>query len=331
MDLARRPRKELCQTTGELLIRPLAADQDAGHDETGERALTSLTLAFADSVRLAEPERFVARSADGTEVECWAMPPAGAVPGRRYPTLLNVHGGPFTQYGNKFTDDFQLQASAGFGVLYCNPRGSSGYSEQWGRAIRWPECEHDPGSGWGEVDYQDVLACADAACERFGWVDPDRLGILGGSYGGYMTSWTIGHTDRFKAACSERACNNLLTMEYTADIAGFMRSYVGAGHLDNPAAYARQSPVSYVQDMTTPVLIIHSEDDLRCPISQAEELFVALRWLGREPEMVRFPDETHELSRSGSPRHRIMQAELILDWFRKHLGDGAGAGPAAAS
>jgi dipeptidyl aminopeptidase/acylaminoacyl peptidase len=113
-------------STGELLIRALAPDQEAGHDGTGERALTRLTRPFADSVGLVEPERFVARSADGTEVECWAMPPAGAMPGRRYPTLLNVHGGPFTQYGNKFTDDFQLQASAGFGVLYCNPRGSSG-------------------------------------------------------------------------------------------------------------------------------------------------------------------------------------------------------------
>jgi hypothetical protein len=96
---------------------------------------------------------------------------------------------------------------------------------------RWPVCEHDPGSGWGEVDYQDVMACSDAACKWFGWIDPDRLGIFGGSYGGYMTSWTIGHTDRFRAACSERACNNLLTMEYTADIAGFLRSYVGANHL----------------------------------------------------------------------------------------------------
>ncbi len=129
-------------------------------------------------------------------------------------------------------------------MLCCNPRGSSGYSEQWRRAIRWPVCEHDPGSGWGEVDYQDVTACADAACEQFGWIDTGRLGILGGSYGGYMTSWTIGHTGRFRAACSERACNNLLTMEYTADIAGFLRSYVGPSHLDNPAAYTRASPRS---------------------------------------------------------------------------------------
>jgi len=266
---------------------------------------------------------FTARSPDGSEVDCWAIPPADAEPGTRYPTLLNVHGGPFTQYGSRFLDDFQLQAAAGFGVIYCNPRGSSGYTEQWGRAIRGPENTSDPGTGWGSVDFADVMACVDTACERFGWVDQDRLGIMGGSYGGFMTSWAVGHTGRFRAACSERACNNLLTMESTADIAGFIRSYVGPDHLTDPAAYLRQSPVSYVREMATPLLIVHSEDDLRCPISQAEELFVALRVLGREPVMVRFPGESHELTRSGAPLHRISRAELILDWFQRHLADGA--------
>ncbi|HEY1641900.1 MAG TPA: S9 family peptidase [Streptosporangiaceae bacterium] len=303
---------------GEVVARPLGGSP-AAPDDAAERTLTSLTAPLAARVALAVPERFSARSADGAEVECWAIPPAGAEPGTRYPTLLNVHGGPFAQYGYRFFDEFQLQAAAGFGVIYCNPRGSSGYSEAWGRAIRGPECASDPGSGWGGVDFADVMACADTACERFGWADPGQLGILGGSYGGYMTSWTVGHTSRFRAACSERACNNLLTMEYTADIAGFIRSYVGVDHLTNPAEYQRQSPVSYVADMTTPLLILHSEQDLRCPVSQAEELFVALRMLGREPVMYRFPAESHDLSRSGAPRHRIMRAELILDWFRQHL------------
>jgi dipeptidyl aminopeptidase/acylaminoacyl peptidase len=314
---------------GELLARNLGPGQPAAGDgEQPERPLTSLTRPFAERISLASPQRFTARSADGSEVECWAMPPAGAVPGARYPALLNVHGGPFTQYGNRFVDDFQLQAAGGFGVVYCNPRGSAGYSEQWGRAIRGPECAQDPGSGWGGADYSDVMACIETACQRFDWIDPGRLGILGGSYGGFMTSWAIGHTGRFRAACSERACNNLLTMEYTADIAGFIRSYVGPDHLEDPGAYLRQSPVSYIRDMTTPVLILHSEEDLRCPISQAEELFVGLRLLGREPVMYRFPGENHELTRSGSPRHRIVRAELILDWFRRHLDDGATA-PAA--
>jgi dipeptidyl aminopeptidase/acylaminoacyl peptidase len=302
-------------STGELFVKSLGAED--GQDE--ERALTRLTQPFADAISLGSPQRFAARSADGSEVECWAMPPAGARPGERYPTLLNVHGGPFTQYGNRFMDEFQLEAAAGFGVLYCNPRGSSGYSEQWGRAVRWPDCESDPGTGWGGVDFEDVMACVDTAIERFDWIDPARLGILGGSYGGYMTTWAVGHTDRFKAACSERAANNLITMEHSADISGFLRTYVGRDHLSAPEAYIRHSPVTYVKDITTPLLILHSEDDLRCPIGQAEELFVALRLLGRDPVMVRFPAENHELSRGGSPRHRIMRANLILDWFRERL------------
>jgi dipeptidyl aminopeptidase/acylaminoacyl peptidase len=305
-------------STGELFVKNLRAENPR-NGESEEHALTSLTRPFADAISLGSPQRFAARSADGSEVECWAIPPAGAAPGEKYPTLLNVHGGPFTQYGNRFMDEFQLEAAAGFGVLYCNPRGSSGYSEQWGRAVRWPECDSDPGSGWGGVDFEDVMACVDTACARFDWIDPARLGILGGSYGGYMTSWTIGHTDRFKAACSERACNNLTTMEHSADISGFLRSYIGRDHLSAPEAYARHSPVTYVKDMTTPLLILHSEEDLRCPIAQAEELFVALRLLGREPVLVRFPAENHELSRGGSPRHRIMRASLILDWFRERL------------
>lgn len=308
-------------STGELFTRSLSAADPAGQQvsQGEEAALTNLTEPFAAAISLGSPQRFMARSADGSEVECWAIPPAGAHQGEKYPTLLNVHGGPFTQYGNKFMDEFQLEAAAGFGVLYCNPRGSSGYSEQWGRAVRWPECDSDPGSGWGGVDFEDVMACVEEACERFGWIDPSRLGILGGSYGGYMTSWAIGHTDRFKAACSERACNNLTTMEHSADIAGFLRSYTGHDHLSAPQLYVRHSPVTYVKNMTTPLLIIHSEEDLRCPIAQAEELFVALRLLGRDPVMVRFPAENHELSRGGSPQHRIMRAHLILDWFREHL------------
>lgn len=300
-------------TVSELVLR---------HPSEGaaEVPVTSLSATLSSRATLAEPVEFVARSADGTEVPCWAIAPVGAEAGTRYPTLLNVHGGPFTSYGNRLFDEFQVQAGGGFGALFCNPRGSSGYSEAWGRAIRWPGCESDPGSGWGGVDYEDVMACAEEGASRFDWVDPDRLGILGGSYGGYMTSWAIGHTDRFKAAVSERACNDLLTLEYDSDIASAFRAYIGKTLLDDPDAYLSRSPISFVRQMTTPVLILHSEDDLRCPISQAEELFVSLRLLGREPVLVRFPGESHELSRSGAPRHRVERLEVILDWFRQHLG-----------
>jgi dipeptidyl aminopeptidase/acylaminoacyl peptidase len=281
--------------------------------------LTDLTGPFSRRVEIVEPVSFVARSSDGTEIPCWAVAPVGAQEGRRYPTVLNVHGGPFTSYGNKFFDEFQLQAGGGIGVLYCNPRGSSGYSEAWGRAVRFPEARSDPGTGWGGIDFDDVMACVDEGARRFDWVDPQRLGIMGGSYGGYMTSWAIGHTDRFKAACSERAANNLLALEISSDIATGFRSYVGRSHLEDPAAYIRQSPITYARDIDTPLLILHSEDDLRCPINQAEELFVALRLMGKEPRFVRFPGEGHELSRSGAPRHRVARIELILEWFKEQL------------
>ena len=205
----------------------------AGEDP---RRLTDLTRSLRERVELIAPERFIAVSADGVEVECWAMAPRGVEAGDRAPTILNIHGGPFTSYGWFFFDEFQLQVSAGFGVIYCNPRGSSGYSEAWGRAIRWPEAETDPGSGWGGVDYNDVMACVDEACKRFDWIDDARLGVQGGSYGGYMTSWIVGHTDRFVAACSERAANNLLLLECTSDAGWSFRTEVGFTHLDRSEA-----------------------------------------------------------------------------------------------
>ena len=139
-------------------------------------------------------------------------------------------------------------------MLYCNPRGSSGYDEAWGRAVRWPECENDPGSGWGGVDFDDVMACVEEGCRRFDWVDPERLGIMGGSYGGYMTSWAIGHTDRFKAACSERSCNNLLTLEANSDIAGTFRGVVGPNSSRRP----RRLPPPVPHHLRVP-------DDHACP------------------------------------------------------------------
>jgi dipeptidyl aminopeptidase/acylaminoacyl peptidase len=286
-----------------------------------ERRITDFTSELTGAGRqIAVAEAFTATSADGTEVDCWIIEPDHE-PGARAPLLLNIHGGPFTQYGERFFDEFQLEVGAGFGVLFCNPRGSSGSTQAWGRSIRWPECKVDPGSGWGGVDYDDITACVDEAVRRFAWIDPECIGVIGGSYGGYMTSWMIGHTDRFAAAVSERGVNNLLTLEYASDIAGTFVSYVGVRHIDDPEPYLRQSPIRFVREMNTPLLILHSEHDLRCPVSQAEELFVALRLLGRTPEFVRFPGESHELTRSGAPRHRVERAEVVIDFFRRHLCD----------
>ncbi|HEX4490348.1 MAG TPA: S9 family peptidase [Acidimicrobiia bacterium] len=285
-----------------------------------ETQITDVTAALRDAGRtIAEPTAFTASPAEGVDVDCWIIEPEHD-PDERVPLLLNIHGGPFSHYGSRCFDEFQLEVGAGFGVLYCNPRGSASYSQDWGRAIRWPECETDPGSGWGGVDYDDVMACVDEALKRNDWIDPDRIGVLGGSYGGYMTSWIIGHSDRFAAAISERSVNNLLTLDHGSDIAGSFVSYVGVRHIDDPEPYLRQSPIKFVRAMNTPLLILHSEDDLRCPVNQAEELFVALRLLGRTPEFVRFPGEGHELSRSGAPRHRVQRADIVIDFFRRHLG-----------
>jgi dipeptidyl aminopeptidase/acylaminoacyl peptidase len=288
---------------------------------SGERRLTEVT----PSLETAEPERFTATSPDRAEVEAWLIRPIGFEPGRRYPVLLNIHGGPFAQYGNRFLDEFQVHAGAGYAVLYANPRGSSGYSEDWGRAIRGPATD---GTGWGSVDYEDLMAVVDEALERFDFLDPDRLGVLGGSYGGYMTSWIVSHTDRFRAACSERSVNNFVLEGGSSDIGWAFKGIVGEYWFEAPDVYLGISPSKYATNITTPLLILHSEDDLRCPLGHAEDLFAILRVLKRDAELVIFPAEGHNLSRSGSPAHRVMRFETILDWFERKL---AGAQAPAAS
>jgi dipeptidyl aminopeptidase/acylaminoacyl peptidase len=281
----------------------------------GEKQLTNVTESFPAA--LIEPERFTAVSRDGSEVDAWVVRPAGYEEGKRYPVLLNIHGGPFTQYGTGFFDEFQVYAGAGYAVVYSNPRGSSGYTEEWGRAIRGPA--RDEGPGWGTVDYEDVIAALDTALERYDFLDPERVGVLGGSYGGYMTSWIVGHTNRFKAAISERAVNNLLSAYGSSDVFWAFRGAFGAFAYEAVDQYLKHSPIMYADQIETPLLIMHSENDLRCDVEQAEQLFITLRLKGREVELVRFPAESHELTRSGSPRHRVQRFEIVLDWFDRYL------------
>jgi len=280
-------------------------------DGRGERPLTDLNREWKREVALSRPERFRFERA-GFTVDGFVMKPFGFAAGRRYPLLVNVHGGPHAQYGLSFFDEFQVQAGAGYAVLFTNPRGSQGYGETFTGAVV---------GDWGGGDSADVLAGLDAALARYDWIDPERLGLLGGSYGGFMTSWIVGHCTRFRAACSERAVNAQTSMFGTSDI-GYVFNTVEMGGIrpwDDMAKYLERSPLSYARDITTPLLIIHSEDDLRCPIEQAEQLYVALKTLRREVVFVRFPDENHELSRSGRPRHRLERFRIILDWFAKYL------------
>ncbi len=294
----------------------------------GARRLTAFADRFREAVDPLGWERFAVPCPNGggaglneaAEIDAWIMRPPGFSPDERYPVLLNVHGGPHTQYGESFFDEAQFQAAAGFVVLMSNPRGGSGREERWGQAILGPTHPKAPGTGWGGADVDDVMAVLDAALERYPFCDPDRVGMLGGSYGGYMaTELATRFSSRFKGICSERAVNNLVTLEQSSDIATIFRAEIGPTHLEDPDVYLRHSPITRVKDITCPILIIHSEDDLRCPIGQAEELFVALRLLGRDVTFYRFPGETHELSRSGSPVHRRMRAEIILDWFAEKL------------
>ena len=285
-----------------------------GADGGGERRLTDMNRDWTREVTLSRPERFRFERA-GLTVDAWVMKPIGFEPGRRYPLLLNVHGGPHAQYGYPFFDEFQVQAGAGYGVLYANPRGSQGYGEAFTRAVV---------GDWGGGDVADVQAALDEALRRFDWIDAERLGLLGGSYGGFVTSWIVGHSTRFRAACSERAVNSHVTMFGSSDIGHLFNVGELGGVLpwEDPARYLERSPLTYARDITTPLLIIHSEDDLRCPIGEGEQLFAALKSLRREVVFVRFPDENHEMSRSGKPRHRLERFRLILEWFEKYLAPG---------
>jgi dipeptidyl aminopeptidase/acylaminoacyl peptidase len=287
---------------------------DEGRPEipaSGERRLTEANRGLLDQVALSRPERFAYRGADDWTIEGWVFPPAGLEPGRRYPAILTIHGGPHGAYGEAFFHEFQMLASLGYAVILTNPRGSQGYGQAFTSATK-----HD----WGGEDYADIMAGLDAALARFPYMDPDRLGVEGGSYGGYMTNWVIGHTGRFKAAVTMRSISNCLSQWGMSDLAYFKGYWEFPGEpWDSPLFYWERSPLAYVKNITTPLLILHSENDLRCPIGEGEQLFAALKKLGREVVFARFPNESHDLSRNGQPQHRIERLRLISDWFTTHI------------
>ena len=278
-----------------------------------ERRLTDFNREMRSSGGLVGPDSFAVESAPGVEVDAWLYVPEGDGP---FPVLLNIHGGPASEYGFYFFDEFQVYVSAGYAVVACNPRGSEGRGHEWLRAVT--------GEGWGKVDVEDITAVVDEALRRDTRLDPSRIGIMGGSYGGFLTAWTISRDRRYRSAVVERALIDWESFGGTSDI---NRDFAGlylhpATAADHQALWAA-SPLATAGGITTPTLIIHSEDDLRCPIGQAEQLFTALLRQGIDVEMVRFPDEGHELSRSGAPRHRVERFEHILDWHRRYLDPGS--------
>ncbi len=279
-------------------------------EEGEERRLTSFNDEFRASVALAEPQTF-SFECDGVDVHGWAYLPPGDEP---VPLLLNIHGGPASQYGYGFFDEFQIYAAAGYGVVACNPRGSSGRGRDYVRAVvgRWAEAE--------PPDLRDLRACVDAALERFPRLDPGRIGVMGGSYGGFATTRLLALDDRFRSAIVERALTGFPSFFGTADIGPyFPQMYLDAKLPEAEEQYRMASPLAHAFRITTPTLVLHSENDWRCPIEQAEQLFTILQYQGVDTEMVRFPGEGHELSRSGKPRHRKERFEVVLDWHARHL------------
>jgi dipeptidyl aminopeptidase/acylaminoacyl peptidase len=268
-----------------------------------ERVVSAFGEHFEDEVPLRPMEELVAEAPDGYAVHGWVLRPPGAGP---HPVLLLVHGGPFRHYGWALFDEAQVYAGAGYAVVMGNPRGSAGYGEAHGRAIV---------GRMGTVDADDLLALLDMALESPD-LDRDQVGVLGGSYGGWMTTWLIGHTARFRAAVSERAVNTWDSFVGSSDIGWFFaRAYVGPGD----EAQAAQSPLRYAPAIATPTLIIHSEHDWRCPLEQAQRLYVSLKLEDVPCELLLFPGEGHELSRSGLPSHRVARFDAILDWFARFL------------
>lgn len=292
-------------------------------DGSDERRLTTVNAELLNGVALSVPEEFRIPSRDGDrrEIHGWVMKPVDFQEGRRYPMVLEIHGGPHAFYANAYFHEFQLLAARGYVVVYTNPPGSQGYGESFATFTN---------QAWGEKDMPDVMAAVDHIIAQ-GYVDPDRLGVTGGSYGGYLTNWIIGHSDRFRAAVTQRCVTNLASMYGTSDIGFSFGEYeFGGAPWDAPEQFARLSPITYVREIRTPLLIIHSEQDYRCPVEQAEQLYVALKRLRREVEFVRFPDESHGLSRTGKPAHRIERLERILNWFDRYLRLDRSAGSEAA-
>ncbi|MDM7460779.1 MAG: S9 family peptidase [bacterium] len=272
--------------------------------------LTQFNQPLLDEVAIAPPEEFEVVADDGVKVHGWLLKPPDFEPARKYPTILMIHGGPHAMYGRVFFHEFQLHAAQGYVVAYTNPRGSVGYGEAFARAIK---------GDWGNRDFKDLMTLTDYLA-GLPFVDAERMGVAGGSYGGYMTNWIVGHTNRFKAAITDRSVVNLVSMGGTSDFPMIPNRYWQGNFWDEPQKLWECSPLAYAGRITTPLLIVHSEGDLRCPISEADQLFAALVRLGREVLYIRYPAESsHGLSRSGPPDLRRHRLEQYLAWWREKL------------
>lgn len=276
------------------------------------KCLTQFNRDFLDKVDLGEVEEIWFKGPDGNDLQGWILKPPGFKPEIKYPSIMEIHGGPLTQYGNYFMHEFYYLAAQGFVIAFSNPRGGRGYGEAHAAAIH---------GNWGDRDYVDLMAWADTIAQK-PYIDTSRMGVTGGSYGGYMTVWIIGHTDRFKAAVTQRCVSNFISMWGSSDFNwAFEQELSGKPPFEDLQYYWDRSPIAYIGNAKTPTLVIHNEMDLRCPIEQGEQVFVALKRLGVETEFVRFPEEFHGLSRGGRTDRRILRLNHIARWFKRYLAE----------
>ena len=280
--------------------------------ENRSQKLSHVNQAVLEEIQFGEVEMVWFKGDEGNELQGWIMKPPFYKEGTQYPAILEIHGGPRAQYGDIFMHEFHYLAAQGYVVFFANPRGGQGYGEDHSKAI-W--------NNWGTVDFEDIMAWTEFVSQQ-PYVDSERLGITGGSYGGYMTNWIIGQTNRFQAAVTQRSVSNLISMYGSSDFNwAFQFEFGNQPPWENLENYWRQSPMKHIGNAQTPTLVIHSENDLRVSIEQGEQVFVALKMLGVDTEMIRYPNEPHGLSRGGRTDRRIDRLNHILRWFNKYLQD----------
>jgi dipeptidyl aminopeptidase/acylaminoacyl peptidase len=272
-----------------------------------EKRITGFNDHVYSEYEIVAPQRFSFKASDGKEIDCWVL---ASGKNQKLPTIVYVHGGPKTAFGNSYMHEFQVFASRGYALIYSNLRGSSGYSSEFS----------DIRGHYGERDYKDLLEMIEYATSKFPFLDKDRLAIAGGSYGGFMTNWAIGHTNIFKAAVADRSISSWRSSFWAADMPDVAKDQIGDPYTEEEAL-ERMSPLNYVRNITTPLLIVHSLEDYRCPVTEGVQLYSALKYLGRTTEMVLFPGENHDLSRNGKPKHRIARLDHYLRWFDQYLKD----------
>ena len=274
------------------------------------RKLTQVNAEILRNVDLGSLETVWIKGPAGNDLQGWILKPPGFDAKKKYPSILEIHGGPLTQYGFLFMHEFYYLAAQGYVVHFTNPRGGRGYGEAHAVAI-WGD--------WGNADYADLMAWTDYVSDQ-PYIDKNRMGVTGGSYGGYMTLWIIGHTQRFKVAVTQRCVSNMVSMWGSSDLNWSFQVELQAGPpFEDLQKYWDMSPMKYIGNARTPTLVSHSEGDLRCPIEQGEQAFVALKRLGVDTEMVRFPDEFHGLSRTGRTDRKIARLNHFVRWFDKYL------------